>query len=167
VHVYGNTHYYGKGAPEIMGPNLHRTPIETVFNNNIFFSESPGGNMGVNAENGANVVYDTNVYYNITPPASEQNALTSNPVFVSPGAEPYDLDMRTDRHLLGGYRLCTGSPSIGSGIEISDKANRDFWGDEVRSANIGAYGGHGVSCKEKAQLINPRHKKKIALVATK
>jgi hypothetical protein len=145
--IYGNTHYYGKGAtPEIIGPLLERTPMESVFSNNIFYAEDPGGTMGANAENGTNVVYDTNLYYNITPPVSEKDAITDHPVFANPGAEPFDIDMETERHLLRGYKLCTGSPAIGSGVEYGDNGLEDFWGESVSSRNMGAYGGQGVDC---------------------
>ena len=130
VHVYNNTHYYGKGQPVIMGPNLHRTPIETVFNNNIFHAVNPGS-MGVNAENGTNVVYDTNVYYNITPPVSEVNARTEDPLFVGAGQEPHDIDMKNGRDVLSGYRLSTHSPYLEGGKAIEDNGGKDFWGDPV------------------------------------
>jgi hypothetical protein len=139
--VYNNTHYYGHGTPPvIIGPNLERTPMETVFNNNIFYSVSPGGSMGVNAENGVNVVYDTNVYFNITPPASEANALTADPLFVAPGIEPHDVDMENGRHVLDGYKLSGESPYRHAGLNIGDNGGKDFWGTPVPegTASIGA-----------------------------
>jgi hypothetical protein len=148
--IYGNTHYYGKGAtPEIIGPLLGRTPMESVFSNNIFYAEDPGGTMGANAENGRNVVWDTNLYYNITPPVSEKNALIAHPQFVDPGAEPFDIDMKTERHLLDGYKLCRDSAALGSGAEIGENVQADFWGEPVSNRNLGAYGGPGIDCAEK------------------
>lgn len=137
VHVYNNTHYYGKGIPVIMGPNLHRTPMETVFNNNIFYAVNHGGTMGVNAENGANLVYDTNVYYNITPPASETDARTEDPVFIDPEMEPHDIDMENGRDILRGYRLSTQSPYLEGGKVIENNGGLDFWGDPVPAGSTG------------------------------
>ncbi len=138
--IYNNTHYFRKGiSPEIIGPKLDRTPLETVFNNNIFFSES-AGTMGVNAENGINVVYDTNVYYNITPPTSEVNAFTADPQFVATGAEPYDVDMENGRDALAGYQLASTSPYTANGRVISNNGGLDFWGETVSPgiSSIGA-----------------------------
>ncbi len=139
--VYNNTHYYRQGiTPVIIGPNLDRTPMETVFNNNIFYAESPGGSMGVNAENGVNVIYDTNVYFNITPPVSEANALTGDPQFKAPGVEPYDVDMENGRDVLAGYRLSKESPYRHAGLTIDDPGAVDFWGKSIPDgpASIGA-----------------------------
>ena len=99
--------------------------------------------MGVNAENGVNVVYDTNVYYNITPPSSEANALTDDPLFVAPGAEPHDVDMEHGRDILAGYRLSKSSPYREAGLTIGDNGGMDFWGKPIMedSASIGAGSG--------------------------
>lgn len=140
IKIYNNTHYYGKQAsPEIIGPLLHRSPIESVFSNNIFFSVNPG-TMGETADKGINVSYDTNVYFNVTPPASEKNALTADPQFVAPGDEPYDVDMENGRDVLAGYQLSTSSPYRDAGLSIEDNGGSDFWGNPVSedSANIGA-----------------------------
>lgn len=145
--IYNNTHYYPSGAhPEIIGPLLGRTPMESVFSNNIFYAEDPGGTMGPNAENGINVVYDTNAYYHVTPPESEDNALTTHPRLVDPGAEPFDIDMETERHLLDGYKLCNDSPALGAGAQTGGDEETDFWGEPVTSRNMGAYGGKGIDC---------------------
>jgi len=139
--IYNNTHYYRQGTnPAIIGPNLERTPMETVFNNNIFYAVSPGGFMGVNAENGVNVTYDTNVYFNITPPDSEANALTADPLFTTAGVEPHDVDMENGRHVLAGYRLSKESPYRNAGLHIEDNGGQDFWGESVPAgtASIGA-----------------------------
>ena len=140
IQVYNNTHYYGKTiSPAIIGPLLHRSPIETVFSNNIFYSVTPG-TMGEKADEGNNVVYDTNVYYNVTPPVSEKHALTADPQFVGPGGEPYDVDMENGREVLAGYQLAPTSPYRNAGLVIKDNGGMDFWGNPVAagSAGIGA-----------------------------
>ena len=111
----------------------NRTPRNTTFNNNIFYCAG-SGSMGANANNGSNVIYDTNVYFNVTPPGSETNGLTSDPLFVSPGAEPFDIDMVNDKDLLlGGYKLSPGSPHVDGGLTIADNGGLDFWGSPVPS----------------------------------
>ena len=72
--------------------------------------------------------------------------------------------MENGRDVLNGYRLCAGSPSIGSRLETSSDGDRDFWGEEIKRNNIGAYGGKGVNCKND-QAYNRRAKKKQALLA--
>ena len=127
--IYNNTHYYDATiSPEIIVRD--RTPIESTFNNNIFYAAG-SGTMGTNANNGTNVTYDTNVYHNISPPASETNGLTQNPLFVSPGAEPHDIDMEFGRDVLSGYMLSADSPYRDTGVSIQDNGSLDFWGNWV------------------------------------
>ncbi|RKY07597.1 MAG: hypothetical protein DRP66_06355, partial [Planctomycetota bacterium] len=77
---------------------------------------------------------------NITPPTVEINPITTNPLFVSPGAEPYNVDMRNGRDVLAGYRLATDSPVVDAGLTISNNGGHDFWGDTVPNGDtdIGA-----------------------------
>ncbi len=138
VDIYNKTHYFDSSiSPEVIVKG--RTPRETTFNNNIFYAAG-SGSMGSNADNGANVNYDTNVYYNVTPPASEANALTMDPLFVSPGAEPYDVDMEFGRDVLDGYMLAANSPYIDNGLTIANNGGLDFWGGTVPTGttDIGA-----------------------------
>ncbi len=138
LNIYNNTHYFKSSiAPEMMARD--RTPHETKFNNNICYAEG-SGSMGPKADSGVNVTYDTNVYYNVTPTASETNALTEDPLFVSPGAEPYDVDMEFGRDVLAGYKLSANSPYIDSGLTISNNGGLDFWGGTVPNGttDIGA-----------------------------
>ncbi|MHC5112701.1 MAG: peptidase associated/transthyretin-like domain-containing protein, partial [Planctomycetota bacterium] len=140
IRIYNNTHYFSEGiSPEIIGPKLGRTPFNSTFNNNIFYSAS-SGTMGLNAENGTNVIYDTNVYVSVEPPASEANGLTADPLFVAPGDEPKDVDMENGRDVLAGYRLSSRSPYLGNGLMIEDRGALDFWGQAIPkdSASIGA-----------------------------
>ncbi|QDU91436.1 hypothetical protein Pla175_48640 [Pirellulimonas nuda] len=140
VKIYNNTHFFSRGiTPELIGPNLERTPLNTTFNNNIFYSSGSGA-AGANADNGQNVVYDTNVYFRITPPTSEVNPLTDNPRLAGPGAEPYDVDMEFGRHVLDGYRLAENSPYFGQGIVMPNNGGLDFWGVPVPAdaAELGA-----------------------------
>ena len=136
--IYNNTHYYDRSeSPDILV--LNRTPRETTFNNEIFCAVG-SGSMGGRANSGPNNTYNTNVYFNITPPNSESNAFLEDPLFVSPGAEPYNVDMQFGRDVLAGYMLSANSPYINSGVAISDNGGLDFWGNPVLdgATDIGA-----------------------------
>ena len=136
LHCYNNTHYFrADTSPELIP--LGRTPLETTINNNIFYAES-SATAGPNADNGINVTFDTNGYFNVTPPDSETNPLFLNPQLVSPGAVPRDVDMEFGRDVLNGYRLAANSPYHNSGIPIPDNGGMDFWGQPLTSNTLGA-----------------------------
>lgn len=130
VKIYNNTHFFDGSIEE---PELivrQRTPHETVFNNNIFYALD-SGTPGPNADEGVNVTFDTNVYYEFTAPTTEINPLYADPLFVSPGAEPYNVDMLNGRDVLNGYRLSVDSPYLSNGVLIADNGGRDFWGNAL------------------------------------
>ena len=138
LHVYNNTHYWGQGIdPEVIA--LGRTPHESLYNNNLFYSVD-GGALGPNAENGINVDYDSNAYVNIAPPASDANAFTLDPKFVGAGPEPVDVDMEFGRHVLDGYRLLPSTPYTTGGVAVTENGRSDFWGTRISSVStaIGA-----------------------------
>ena len=127
--IYNNTHYYDRSeSPDIFV--LNRTPRETTINNDIFCAVG-SGSAGGSANSGPNNTYNTNVYFNITPPNSESNPFFEDPLFVSPGAEPYNVDMQFGRDVLAGYMLAANSPYINSGVAISNNGGLDFWGNPV------------------------------------
>lgn len=137
LRIYNNTHYLDASVSSPVLIVRDRTPHETTFNNNIFHSED-SGIRGVDTDNGSNVTFNTNVYFQWTPPNSESNALTSNPGFFSPGAEPHDVDMEFGRDVLNGYRLAADSPYGSNGVTVSDNGGLDFWGEQLTSNSIGA-----------------------------
>ena len=136
--VYNNTHYF---AATVDSPSMivkDRTPHEAIFNNNIFYSANDSGVPGANTDAGVNVTFDTNAYFQFTPPNTETNPLSANPQFYSPGAEPYDVDMEFGRDALNGYRLSTNSPYGESGVAVSNNGGMDLWGQPLTSNAIGA-----------------------------
>ena len=135
--IYNNTHYLNAtiNSPALIVKD--RKPHETTFSNNIFYSED-AGIPGANTDNGINVIFNTNAYFQWTPPNSEENALTENPQFVSPGAEPYDVDMEFGRDVLNGYRLAAHSPYGNSGVAVSNNGGQDFWGESLTGNSVGA-----------------------------
>jgi len=74
--IYNNTHYFDATIDSPVLIVRDRTPHESTFNNNIFYSED-GGTPGADTDDGVNVTFDTNVYFQWTPPSSERNALTT------------------------------------------------------------------------------------------
>ena len=135
--IYNNTHYLDAtiNSPALIAKD--RTPRETTFNNNIFYSED-FGIPGADTDDGVNVTFNTNVYFQWTPPNSESNALTEDPQLFSPGAEPYGVDMEFGRDVLNGYRLATNSPYDNSGVSVNNNGGQDFWGKSLSDNSVGA-----------------------------
>jgi hypothetical protein len=122
VHIYNNTHYIGKGLHVEVFPE-GRIPINTTFENNIFYFEEKG-EWGEHAE-GINTVFRNNVYYNIEPHPSETQAIVADPGFAQPGKAGFDIDLKTMQELRG-YQLRSGSPCVDAGIEIENAGGIDF-----------------------------------------
>ena len=137
VHVYNNTHYVSKDLDvEVFCEG--RTPINTVFENNIFYFEGRG-HWGKNSQ-GINTRFNNNLYFNIPPHPSDRNPLQADPLFESPGQGGDRIDMRTRKGLLG-YRLTAESPCIDVAHIIPDNGGLDFWGGKV-SLNRPDMGAH-------------------------
>ena len=127
IYIYNNVHFVSDEYDIEVFP-VERTPLNTTFENNVFYFEGQG-EWGPNAA-GVNTVYRNNVYYNITPHVSGTDYITADPQFVNPGVAGTDIDLTT-MDALEGYRLMSGSPCINAGIEIADNGGLDFWGDVV------------------------------------
>ncbi|SMG22280.1 hypothetical protein [Paenibacillus aquistagni] len=141
MQVYNNVFY--------IGPDLDTHPlvsqggaVQVTLHNNIFFNLGSGHYTGK-----ASWTYDSNLYYgNHIPSMStipDPNRLTSDPLFIEPGAA-------ADIHDLSGYKLRIGSPAIGSGINMPTEGMNDLFGDKIVSSNLGAYGGLGEAAKDQA-----------------
>ena len=140
VHIYNNTHYVSKEHDvEVFCEG--RTPINSVFENNIFYFEGQG-RWGKNSR-GINTKFNNNLYCNIPPHASDRNPVQGDPLFVAPGQAGGSIDMKTRARLLG-YRLKPNSPCIDIGSIIPDSGGLDFWGLRVpqRKPDIGAHEWH-------------------------
>ena len=137
IHIYNNTHFVRKGLEVSIFPE-GRTPINSLFENNIFYFEGQG-QWGENAE-GVNTRFRNNLYFNIAPHASETHPIAADPMFVRPGVAGTDIDLTT-MDALRGYRLRPGSPCIDAGTAIRDHGGRDLLGVGVArgSADVGAF----------------------------
>ncbi len=138
VHIYNNTHFVRKGLHVNVFPE-GRTPVNSTFENNIFYFETKG-EWGKHAA-GVNTVFRNNLYFNIEPHPSETRALTDDPAFRQPGRAGYDINLKTMEALLG-YQLEPESLCLGAGVAIEDHGGRDFFGHPARDGalNVGAAG---------------------------
>ncbi|MEP4077309.1 hypothetical protein [Haloferula sp.] len=122
VHIYNNTHYVRKGL-EVSVFAEGRTPLNSTFENNVFFFEGKG-KWGRNAR-GINTVFRNNLYFNIEPHSSESHPVESHPRLMRPGLAGKDIDLKT-MAALEGYRPGAGSPCIDTGIPIKNNGDMDF-----------------------------------------
>ena len=137
MHIYNNTHYVRKGLHvEVFAEG--RTPVNTTFENNIFYFEDKGewGRKAI----GINTVFRNNVYHNIEPHPSETQAIVANPKFVLPGRAGSNIDLKTMRELRG-YQLRADSPCVDAGIGIDNAGGIDIWKYSVSDdeVDIGAF----------------------------
>ncbi|MEP4078396.1 discoidin domain-containing protein [Haloferula sp.] len=138
VHIYNNTHYVSAGnnaAVFVQG----RKPHATLLENNIFYFED-ANNSSYGTGNLSGATFNNNIYYNITPHASDSNAIIGDPLFTSPGVVGTDIDLRT-MGALRGYQLLAGSPAIDASSAISGTEDRDVVGYPILdgTADIGAF----------------------------
>ncbi|MGJ8654368.1 MAG: right-handed parallel beta-helix repeat-containing protein [Opitutaceae bacterium] len=136
VHIYNNTHYVQKGLHvEVFAEG--RTPINTTFENNIFYFEGKG-EWGPEAL-GINTVFRNNVYHNIEPHPSETKAIVEDPQFVQPGEAGFNIDLKT-MDALRGYQLRSRSPCIDAGLVIENAGEADILKTPLdsRRTDIGA-----------------------------
>ena len=137
LYVYNNTHFVGKGFDVGVFPE-GRTPINTLFENNLLFFEGQG-TWGKNAE-GINTSFHNSLYFNISPHRSDTSPITADPMPVRPGIAGTDIDLKT-MVALRDYRLRRGSPCIDAGVTINNYGGKDFLGTKVVAgkADIGAF----------------------------
>jgi len=120
-----------------------REAIDTTLVDNIFVFAGEGASWGSVPTRERGMVLENNIVIGLENP--EYIKLTDDPVLVAPGTDATEIDM-TDPQRLSGYKLCNGSPAIGTGKEGDNAALVDFWGDKIKSVNIGAFGGDSVDC---------------------
>ncbi|MDD2598288.1 MAG: hypothetical protein PHO37_03550, partial [Kiritimatiellae bacterium] len=82
IHIYNNIHFVRKELNVSVFPEA-RTPINSRFENNIFYFEG-SGSWGKNPV-GINTLFRNNLYFNIAPHPSDNSPVLSDPEFVAPG----------------------------------------------------------------------------------
>lgn len=97
------------------------------FRNNIFHSPKASYR-----EQG--LIWDNNLYYGHAAPSYDRNAVTGDPMLVSPGDGGDGMDGAL------AYRIGEGSAARGAGSVIADNGGTDFWGDALPQSapDIGA-----------------------------
>jgi len=133
IHIYNNTHFVSKGRKNVRVFPEGRKPINTVFENNIFYFEGEG--KWGKKKKGSNLKFANNLYYGIDPHPSESNPIQGKPRFYDEGKAGTDIDLKA-MDALGGYRIRRGSPALDAGKVIKDNGGRDILGSKLGGAKV-------------------------------
>lgn len=138
IHIYNNTHFVRDGL-DVRVFAESRTPLNTTFENNVFYFAGKGLWGGKNSK-GVNTLFRNNLYFNLKPHPSETKPLIADPRFLSPGEAGRNIDL-TSMQALVGYRPQPESPCINTGIPIKNQGGFDILGHAVdaRSPDLGAF----------------------------
>ncbi len=144
--VVSNNTFYSTHPNMMMFMNFgpQRDPIDTSFIDNIFVFAGDRASWGSEPSAERGNIFENNIVIGLDDP--NYISLTDDPRLAAPGNGGTEVDMVNPQRL-SGYRLCVGSPAIGTGREGGNVAQADFWSEKIARANIGAYGGHGVDCE--------------------
>jgi len=126
-----------------MSVDRQRNPVNTTFVDNIFVFAAGGASWGAEPTAELGNFFENNFVFGLD--EATLAGPTGDPLLVAPGTGGTGIDM-SDPDRLAGHKLCTGSPAVGAGQYPGSQSGADLWGEEIRSANIGAYGGDGVDC---------------------
>lgn len=137
VLIHNNTHYFKSGlnASPFASPGKVRIPINTNLYNNIFYFEDASTWI---VEPDESCDLSNNIFYNVKELGSHN--ILADPLFISQGVNPYDVDMKSQDRLLG-YQLKDGSPAVDAGKLLEDMGGLDFWGHPLSDSkpDIGAF----------------------------
>jgi hypothetical protein len=148
--IYNNIFYIKSGlSSKIIHESSTKNHTYNFFNNIIFdlgnATYAWGTGVGVQTRN-----FKNNVFFGIPVPtqvsSSDNQILTSNPLFVNPGQGTLGINSQLD-----GYKLQVNSPALASGRLVSNNGGKDFWQNTVSSLTVpnrGAYQGAGILSTE-------------------
>ena len=138
VHIYNNTHFVGKKYHASVFPE-GRTPVNSNFENNIFYFEGKGEWGKV--KSGQGVTFRNNLYFGITPHPDDASPLTKDPKFRSAGKAPQDIDLAQMKELLE-YQLRENSPAVKVGRKIKSNGGLTLEKEKAshQTPNLGALG---------------------------
>ena len=144
--IYNNIFYIKSGlSSKIIHESGTKNHTYNFFNNIIYdlgnATYAWGTGAGVQTRN-----FKNNVLFGIAAPteitATDNQLLTSNPLFVNPGQGTIGINS-----LLDGYKLQATSPALANGKLVSNNGGKDFWQNTVSALllpNRGAYQGAGI-----------------------
>lgn len=149
--VYNNTVHIGAGLADpvtiLNFKNWNGWPNGSKFYNNIIANYSAGANYVFGSS--TNNVFDYNLLFNpngvATNEPADSHKVTSDPLLLAPGTAGLGLDS------VNGYALRSGSPALGTGLNLAANGNADYWGNYVSDTgapNRGAYNGSAVGIVE-------------------
>ena len=122
--------------------NCGEFQFKNLFNsyiaNNIIVPMD-GATFAYDADPSRNNVFENNCYYNVMTPLVDIGAMNTVPGFSG-----------TDYSDVNSFRLSKDSPLIGAGSAVNG-VEKDFYGNEITSNNIGCYGGTGTDAEYKGE----------------
>lgn len=125
--------------------NCGEFQIKNLYNaffvNNIIVP-SDGGTIAYDIDPARNNVIKNNCYYKVSNPLVDISSMNTVPGFVG-----------NDFSDFNSFRLSKDSPLVGAGVVIDDDALTDFFGEEIKSENIGCYAGEGVDTEYVGESI--------------
>ena len=117
-----------------------RTPLNSRFENNIFFFEEQG-KWGDRPEE-INTVFRNNLYFNLEPHGSDSSPINIDPEFINAGHAGFNIDLDTMKELNGYSRKLNTKPPINNGgVEIINNGGKNLLKAEVKAGHqgIGAF----------------------------
>ncbi|MEK5435271.1 MULTISPECIES: S-layer homology domain-containing protein [Paenibacillus] len=147
--IYNNTIYLDSLSNALMVrvSNYFGIPKSASFYNNIFYNLGSGSYEFPKVEN---FLFDTNIFYGMSPPVSTEeaditviNSVYGDPKLVNPGSGGMNIDFG-DPNRLSGYKLQLDSSAINAGLVIENNGGIDFWGNSLYNGqpDIGAFEYH-------------------------
>ena len=145
--IYNNVFYIKSGiSPTIVKENSGNQHTYNFYNNIIYNLSNVSSGASYNfGSSGQTRNFKNNIFYGTHPSGEPQDSakLTSDPLFVNPGAGAIGINS-----LLDGYMLQPNSPAIASGKLVSNNGGFDFFSNIVSATSIpnrGAYEGGGLN----------------------
>lgn len=125
-------------APNGGGEFQFRNLFDSYIANNIIVPIN-GATIAYDIDESRGNVFENNCYYNVMTPFVDFGAMNTVPGFSG-----------TDYSDVNSFRLSKDSPLIGAGSAVNG-VEKDFYGNEITSNNIGCYGGTGSDTEYKGE----------------
>ncbi|MFW5877549.1 MAG: DUF7594 domain-containing protein [bacterium] len=143
--IYNNTVFIPEHLSPLIISERREADKTYVFVNNLIYNLSPtAGYKWFNAKR----TISNNLYYGYHPAnePDDPEKITADPLMLNPGSGGMGLGTVT------GYKLKAGSPAIGTGIVVPDNGGRDYFNNEVSSAEKPNIGFHNKVVMESFEI---------------